>query len=85
MVSSEHTCSVGGLKALLLYRVIREEANEHLVGTRHDGRGLLGATEAAQALGFAVPPVIDLNVVVGALQVCLHVELIEGLGPKRKN
>lgn len=58
---------MGGLEALLLNRVIREEADEHLVGAGHDGRRLLSATEATQTGGFAVAPVVDLNVVVGTL------------------
>lgn len=70
---------MGGLEALLLNRVIREEADEHLVGAGHDGRRLLAATEATQTGGFAVAPIVDLDVVVGALQMGLHVDLIEGL------
>ena len=70
-----------GLEALLLYRVIGEEANEHLVGSRCDGRGLLGATEATQAGGLPVSAIIDLNVIISTLQVGLHVNLIEGLTP----
>lgn len=83
MTASELTCGVRGLKAFLLHRVIREEADEQLVAGRRDGRGLLGATEAAQARGFSISPIVDLNVVVGALQVGLHVDLIESLRPKK--
>lgn len=68
-----------GLEALLLHRVVGEEADEQLVGTGGDGRRLLGATEAAQAGCLPVPPVVDLNVVVRTLQVSLHVDLVEGL------
>lgn len=73
------TCSVGSLKAFLLHRVIREEANEQLVSTRRDGWGLLCATEATQAWSFSISPVVNLNVVISTLQVGLHVDLIEGL------
>lgn len=73
------TCSMGRLESFLLHRVVREEANEQLVAAGRDGWRLLGATEATQAGSFSVTPVVKLNVVISALQVGLHVDLIEGL------
>lgn len=70
---------MGSLEALLLHRVIREEADKQLVATRGDGRGLLGATEATKRWSFSISPVVNLNVVVGTLQMSLHVNLIKGL------
>lgn len=77
------TCSVRGLKPFLLHRVIREKANEQLIAAGRDGRGLLAATEASHTRCFAISPIVDLNMIVGALQMGLHVHLIEGLGPKK--
>lgn len=74
-----YTCSMGCLKAFLLHRVVRKEANEQLVATRRDGWGLLGATEATHTGSFSISSVVNLNVVVSTLQVGLHVDLVEGL------
>lgn len=41
------TSCMGCLKALLLHRVVGEEADKQLVGAGGDGRRLLGAAEAA--------------------------------------
>lgn len=68
-----------GLESLLLHRVVREEANEQLVATGCDGWGLLGAAEATQTCSFVIFAIVQLNVVVGAFQVGLDVDLIEGL------
>lgn len=73
---------MGSLKAFLLHRVVREEANEQLVATRRDGWGLLGATETTQTWSFSISPIVKLNMVISTFQVSLHVDLIEGL---RKN
>lgn len=74
---------MGRLKALLLHRVVGEEADEQLVGAGGDGRRLLGATEAAEGRRLCVAPVVNLDVVVRALQVSLHVDLVEGLRGER--
>lgn len=73
------TCSVGSLETFLLHRIVREKANEQLVATRCDGLGLLCATEATQTWRFSITPIKNLNVVIGTLQVGLHVDFIEGL------
>lgn len=70
---------MGRLKALLLHRVVGEEADKQLVAAGGDGRRLLGAAEAAERRSLGVAAVVDLDVVVRALQVSLHVELVEGL------
>lgn len=67
------------LKAFFLHRIIREKANEQFVVAGRDGRRLLGATEATQGRRFSISPVVNLNVVIRALQVGLHVQLVEGL------
>lgn len=73
------TRSMGSLKAFFLHRIIREEANEQLVAAGCDGRRLLSSTETTQFLRFSIAPVVNVNVVIGTLQVGLHVDLIEGL------
>lgn len=73
------TCGVGGLKALLLDGVIRDEFEEHPVARGEEGFGLFGPAEAAEHRGFGVPAVVDLEVVVGAFLLRLHVQLREGL------
>lgn len=73
------TRSMGSLKAFFLHRVIREEANEQLVAAGCDGWRLLSPTETTQFLRFSIAPIINVNVVIGTLQVGLHVNLIEGL------
>lgn len=78
-ITASITGSMGSLKAFLLHRVVREEANEQLVATRRDGWGLLGATETTQTWSFSISPIVKLNVVISTFQVSLHVDLIEGL------
>lgn len=73
-------CFVRRLEASLLHRVVGEKAQEHFVAAGDDGRSLFGAAEAAQAGGARVPPVVDLHVIIGALQVSFHVDLVEHLG-----
>lgn len=73
------TSCMGRLKALLLHRVVGEEADEQLVAAGGDGRWLLGAAEAAEGRGLGVAAVVNLDVVVRALQVSLHVDLVESL------
>lgn len=75
---------MGSLKPFLLYRVVREETDEQLVSTRGDGWGLLGATETAQTWRFSISPIINLDVIIGTLQVGLHVNFIEGLQQNKK-
>lgn len=70
---------MGRLKAILLHRVIRKEADEQLVASWGDGWGLLGAAEAAQSRSFSVSAIKKLNVVISTLQVGFHVNLVEGL------
>lgn len=70
---------MGSLEALLLHRVIGEEADEQLVAARGDGWGLFGAAEATKRWSFSISSVVNLNVVVGTLQMSLHVNLIKGL------
>lgn len=71
---------MGGLEALLLDRVVGEEAQEHAGACGHDGLRLLAPTEAAQDGGLGVTPVVHLQVVIGALGLGLDVHLKEGLG-----
>lgn len=73
------TGRVGCLKALLLHRVIGEEAHEQLVAAGRDGRRPLGAAEAAQTRRFPISTVVNLDVVVSALEVSLHVKFVEAL------
>ena len=70
---------MGGLEAFLLHWVVREEADEQLVGTRRDGWRFLGAAEPTQTRSFPISPVVNFDVVVSTLQMGLHVDLIEGL------
>lgn len=70
---------MGDLEAFLLHGVIGEEANEQLIATGCDGRGLFSATEATQTWSFSISPIVQLNVVIGTLQMGLNVELNEGL------
>lgn len=76
---SVFTCRMGDLEAFLLHWVIREEANEQLIATGCDGRGLFSATEATQTWSFSISPIVQLNVVIGTLQMGLNVQLNEGL------
>lgn len=73
------TCFVRRLEASLLHRVVREKTQEHSVARGDDRGRLFGAAEASQAGGARAPPVVDLQVVVGAFQVSFHVHLVENL------
>lgn len=70
---------MGRLKAFLLHRVVGEKADEEFIAAGRDGLRLLCAAEATERLGFAVFAVVDFDVVVGALQMSLHVDLVESL------
>ena len=76
---SPPTCSVRNVEPPLLHRVVGEKAQEHFVAAGNDGRRLLGAAEAPEARRPDAGAVEDLKVVVGALQVGLHVHFVENL------
>lgn len=79
VTASAFTCGMWGLESFLLHRVVREEANEKLIATGCDRWRLLGATEATQTWSFSIFSIVQLNVVIGAFQVGLDINLIEGL------
>ena len=73
------TCSVRGLKPSFLHRVVGEKAQEDSVATGDDWRWLLGATKAPQGWSTNISPIEDLQVVISALQMSFHVNLIKNL------
>lgn len=73
------TCSVRSLKPSLLHRVVGKETQEHFVGAGDDRRRLFGATKASQSRGAIVSSVINLQMIISALQMSLHVDLIKNL------
>lgn len=68
-----------GLETRFLYRVIREEPQEHSVTTGNDWRWLFAPTKASETGRSAILAVIYLQVVVCTLLMSLHVNLFKSL------
>lgn len=71
------TCSVGGYKALPLYRRITLEHHKHLITCGKNGVRDFGAAEPAKNVRVGGVTVVEHNVVVGALLVWLHLKFCE--------
>lgn len=52
---------------------------EHGVGAGDDWRRLFGAANTTQTRRTGVPAVVDLQMIIGALRMSLHVDLVENL------
>ncbi len=68
-----------GLKTPLLYRVIREELQEHAIATGNEGRWLFTPTNATKTGCSAIWAIIYLQVVISTLFMSLHVSLLKNL------